>query len=487
MFREVDIAVLLLYLAAVIGCGAWFARKTSGSDEYMSAQRMLPGWAVGLSMFGSYISSISFLANPGKAYSSNWNAFAFSLAAPLAAIIAVRWFVPFYRGSGEISAYEHLEHRFGRWARTYAAGCFLLLQAARTGAVVYLMAIAVAPLISWQPRTIIIVAAGIMTFYTLAGGIKAVVWTGVLQSGVLISGVVLCVAVLLGKTEGGLGEIVDRGLADGKFSLGDFGASTTEATFWVTFLFGLVTHIGNFGTDQSYIQRYLTARSNAQASLSIWLTTLLYVPVAGVFFLIGTGLFVFYQQQPQLLGGAGGDLVFPHFIATQLPIGAAGLVVAAIVADSMDSNLNSMATLTLCDIYKPYFRPAAGERESLLVLRASTVAWGAVSAGVALAIRAPNVLDTWWLLSGIFSGGVLGLFLLGLFSRKATNAAAAIGVCLGLLVILWMTLPKLMSIPEGLKAPFHANLTMVLGTLTIFLVGLTVTRIGVRAKPIISS
>jgi solute:Na+ symporter, SSS family len=189
-------------------------------------------------------------------------------------------------------------------------------------------------------------------------------------------------------------------------------------------------------------------------------------------------LYVFYSQHPGMLDGATGDLVFPHFIATQLPVGLGGLVVAAIVAASMDSNLNSMATLTLCDIYQPYLRPSAGERESLLVLKLSTVAWGAVSACVSLAmIQARSALDAWWQLSGAFSGGVLGLFLLGLFSRKATNFAAAAGVSVGVLVILWMTLPQVMSIPDRLRAPFHANLTMVLGTLTIFLVGLAVSRL----------
>src|SRR5688572_13593364 len=271
MLPRADLIVLMAYLAAVIGCGCWFARRKVDSDEFMAANRSLPGWAVGLSMFGSYISSISFLANPGASYRANWNAFAFTLAAPIAAAIAVHWFVPFYRRSGEISAYEHLEHRFGRWARTYATVCFLLLQAARAGAVIYLMAIAVAPLISWQVSTIIVIAACVMTFYTLVGGIKAVVWTGVLQSGVLIAGVLLCVLMLYNKTEGGLVEVIRRGIAADKLSLGSFSASTNQATFWVTFFFGLVTHVGNFGTDQSYIQRYIAARSDSEAKLSIWL------------------------------------------------------------------------------------------------------------------------------------------------------------------------------------------------------------------------
>lgn len=472
MLPSANLLVLSAYLIAIIGAGLWFTGKSQNSDEYMAAGRSLPGWAVGLSMFGSYISSLSFLGNPGKAYASNWNAFAFSLATPLAAIIAVRWFVPFYRHTGEVSAYERLEHRFGRWARTYATICFLLLQVSRTGSIMYLMAIAVKPLIGWSVEFTIVATAALMTFYTLAGGIKAVVWTGVLQSGVLIAGTVLSVAVLILNTPGGLSEIVRAGAESQKFSLGDFGLSVTEATFWVTFFFGFVSHLGNFGVDQGYIQRYITARDDREARKSIWLTTALYVPVAGVFFLIGTGLWVFYNARPELLGSVKPDDVFPHFIATQLPAGVGGLVVAAVFAASMDSNLNSMATLTLCDIYKPYFRPQASERESMGVLYLATLLWGIGSIAIALSmIRVQNVLDAWWKLSGAFSGPILGLFLLGLSCRKATSAVAAFAVTLGVLVIIWMSPPEWLPLPSELSSRLHTNLTIVIGTLTIYLVG----------------
>src|SRR3989304_7387495 len=141
MLSAIDLIVLVTYRAAVVGVGLWFARRRGSPDEYMAAGRSLPGGAAGLSMFGSYVSSISFLANPGKAYVANWNPLVFSLATPIAAAVAVRWFMPFYRHSGEISAYEHLEHRFGPWARTYAVVCFLLYQMARMGAVIFLLAL----------------------------------------------------------------------------------------------------------------------------------------------------------------------------------------------------------------------------------------------------------------------------------------------------------------------------------------------------------
>jgi SSS family solute:Na+ symporter len=483
MLRAVDFIVLVTYLAAVVGLGFWFGRRKADSDDYMSASRSLPGWAVGLSMFGSFVSSISFLANPGKAYAANWNPFVFTITMPIAAAIAVRWFVPFFRSSGEVSAYEHLEHRFGPWARTYAVLCFLLTQMARMGAIVYLLGLAVESLTGWQVKNIIIFTGALMTVYTMAGGIAAVVWLGVLQSALLVAGTATCLAAVLLKTPGGLGGVFEIGAAYDKFSLGSLGTSLVEPTFWVIFAYGMVMNLGNFGTDQSFVQRYITVRSDREAARSVWITALLYTPVSAVFFFIGTALFAFYSSNPAALGGVTDpDKIFPHFIATQLPMGVSGLVVAAIFAASMDSNLNSMATLTLCDLYVRYFRPEAGERESMLVLRLSTLLWGVAGTAVGLwMIRQGSALDKWWQLAGLFSGGVLGLFLLGLVSR-ASNAAGLIATVLGILTILWMSLPSLWpDMPEAIRNPLNANLTIVVGTLVIFLVGLALsTLLGLR-------
>lgn len=469
-----DTVVVLAYLAIVLGWGCWFARGSGHTDQFMSAGRSLPGWAVGFSMFGSYISSISFLANPGKAFESNWNAFAFSLAAPLAAWIATRWFVPFYRHSKSISAYQHLENRFGPWARLYATICFLLTQTARMGTVIYLLALAVGPLTGWNVKVTILVTGIAMTFFTLLGGIKAVVWVGVLQSVVLIAGVTIALTSLVSNVSGGVEEIFRIGSSEQKFSLGSFGPSLTQPTFWVLFIFGFIMHLGNFGTDQSYIQRYLTASSDREAAKSIWLAALLYVPVAGVFFFIGTGLFVFYGQHPAILPeNTPVDAVFPHFIGTQLPEAAGGLVIAAVFAASMDSNLNSMATLTLCDIYQRFFRLDSSEKESMRVLRAATLGWGVLSIIVALTmVRAGAVLDVWLQLSGLLSGGVLGLFLLGIVSNRVTNTTAKIAVTLGLFVIVAMGIQPLFELPDALRLPFHTHLTIVFGTLTILIAGL---------------
>lgn len=474
--QSIDLAVIAAYLVGVLGCGTWFARSCRSTDDFMAASRSLPGWAIGLSMFGSYVSSISFLANPGKAFAGNWNPFVFSLATPIAAAIAVWWIVPFYRRLGEVSAYEHLERRFGAWARTYAVACFLLVQMARTGTVIYLLALAVSPLTGWPVKYTIVMTGVLMTVYTMAGGMKAVVWTGVLQSIVLIAGPLICVSALLWKTNGGLPAIVNTGVTEGKFSLGGLGPSLVEDTFWIVFIYGLVINVTNFAIDQSYVQRYVTAVSDREAKKSVWITALLYVPVAALFFFIGTSLSVFYRQNPGLLGSiTKPDSVLPHFIATELPAGLAGVVVAAIFAASMDSNLNSMATLTLCDIYKRYVRPNAGERESMRVLHLSTLLWGAFGIGIALAmIQAETVLDTWWQLAGIFSGGMLGLFLLGRLSPRIDNLAAGTGVVLGVLVMIRMYLVQTGIMPKTAweaQFPVHKLLPIVFGTLTILIVG----------------
>jgi SSS family solute:Na+ symporter len=469
-----DVALLVLYLAALTAYGAWFFRKNRDSERFMAAGRALPGWAVGLSIFGSYVSSISFLANPGKAYGDNWNSFVFSLSLPLAAWVAVRWFVPFYRKSGDVSAYHHLEHRFGGWARTYAVVCYLLTQIARMGTILYLLALALVPLLGWDIRVVILLMGALMIVYPLFGGTEAVIWVGVVQAVTLVLGALICLVFPIFGMPEGPGQVFRLAAEHDKFSLGSFGPSLTAPTFWVVLVYGLFINLQNFGIDQTYIQRYITARSDRDAARSVWMGALLYIPLSAVFFMIGTALFAFYTARPELLPAAldaakKPDAVLPHFIGTQLPVGMAGLIVAAICAAALDSNLNCMATLSLCDVYRRYFRPQASEAESMRVLRAATLFFGVLGTGTALAmIEVKNALDAWWQLAGIFSGGMLGLFLLGMLSRAAGRTAGITGTAVGVAVILWMTLSP--NWP-AFRSEFHGFLTIVFGTTAILLVG----------------
>ncbi|MGI9455162.1 MAG: sodium:solute symporter [Aeoliella sp.] len=482
----VDLCVLVAYLAGVVGLGCALARKNRSTDAFMVAGGSLPGWVVGLSIFGTYVSSISFLANPGKSYEANWNPFVFSLSLPLAAWIAVRFFVPFFRRQGVISAYTHLEHRFGLWARTYAVVCFLLMHLARVAAILYLVALAVTPLVGWDVSTIIVATGILVTIYTLLGGIEAVIWTDVVQSVVLTVGMCVSVGVILWQIPGGPVEVFEIASRDHKFSLGSFGSSLAESTFWVVLFYGLFINLQNFAIDQAYVQRYVAAESEAAARNSVWLGALLYLPISAILFFVGTALYAYYQVQPELLAGGPidpmpADSVFPHFIASQLPIGVSGLLVAAVLAaamSSVDSSLNCSATLLLCDVYKRYFRPTASEKESMKVLYVMTLVFGIAGTGTGLWIMklsaTTNVLDVWWKLAGIASGGLLGLFLLGRLSERIRGAHAAIAVVAGVTVILWMSFSPTEIWPQALaqlRSPFHGFLTIVFGTLVILVVG----------------
>jgi len=472
----VDLAVLVGYLVLTVGLGFLFARRAGQSDRFMAGDRNLPAWAVGMSIFGSYVSSISFLANPGSSYAGNWNPFVFSLATPFAAYVAIKWFVPFYRKSGEVSAYHHLEQRFGNWARTYAVVCYLLTQLARTGTIIYLLAIAVAPLTGWSPYFLILMTGSMMTIYTVVGGMEALMWIGVLHSLVLLAGPLICLAALAAVIPGGLSAVFPVAAAHDKFSLGSFSPDLTTSTVWVVLAYGFVINLANFAVDQGYIQRYITAESDKAAARSVWLGSLLYVPVAAIFFLIGTSLFAWTQLVPAAVpAGTVNDQVFPWFIATQLPIGMAGIVVAGIFAAALDPSLNSMATLILRDIYQGYIDPTPSERTSVWILRLTTCLAGVLATIVALAMtQVASILKTWWELAGIFNGGVLGLILLARLPKERLSSRwASLAVNAGIFVVLWMTLsPRWADAPAWAKNPLHPFMTPVIGTIVILGIGL---------------
>jgi SSS family solute:Na+ symporter len=382
----------------------------------------------------------------------------------------------------------------------------LLTQLARMGSILFGVSLAMAALTGWPQAWIIVSAGIIITLYTVLGGIEAVIWTDVVQSLVLMVGaVVVLVLLLVGMPEGPT-QALTLAAENDKFSLGSLALDFTQSTFWVVLLYGLFVNLNNFGIDQSFVQRYHTARDDRQAARSVWLGALLYVPISLLFFLIGSAAFSYYQAHPEMLaevqqqvaaeklaaGGTAvapeslstadvGDKILPHFIATVLPPGVRGLLVAAIFAaamSSIDTSLNSSATVILSDLVKRYISPRIGERGSMAVLYAATLAMGAAGTGIAVAmIGVESVLDTWWKLSGIFAGGMLGLFLLGMIVRTAGRPAAATGVLVGVTVIAWMTLSTSGWVPDELRSPLDANMTIVVGTLTIFLVGLIVSRV----------
>ena len=294
-----DTLVFILYLLLILGFGVSFSFRKRTAKDFTTGGGRLPAWAIGMSIFATFVSSISFLALPGNAYLSNWNGFVFSLSIPIAAWIAVRYFVPHYRSISSDSAYFYLEERFGPWARIYASTCYLLTQLARMGAILYLLALPMHFLFGWSIAWVIAMTGLIVVIYAMLGGIEAVVWTDAIQGLILIGGAIICLGMIFWKIPGGTTELMEVAIADQKFSLGSFDWDFGNSTFWMILVYGLFINLQNFGIDQSYVQRYITAKSDQDARRSTWLGSLLYIPVSALFFFIGTALYAYYQTLPQ--------------------------------------------------------------------------------------------------------------------------------------------------------------------------------------------
>ena len=497
----IDLIVILVYLLSMVLVGVYFSRKNKNAKQFTTASGNIPGWALGISLYATFLSSNTFLGVPGKAFGSNWNSLVFSLSMPFAAYFATRFFVPFYRSHGEVSAYTHLEKRFGAWARTYAMVCFILTQLARMGSIFFGIALTLQALTGVDMKTIMVVTGICIIIYTVLGGMEAVIWTEVVQGIIKTVGALIVLGIILYEMKGGVGEIYRIGVADEKFGLGSFSLTDfSSSTFWVVFLYGFFINLNNFGMDQNYVQRYHTARSEKEAARSVWLCVYWYLPVSLLFFIIGTALYAYFSQHPELLDvikqqvaaeknvdintltpADYGDKILPYFMVLKVPKGLVGLIIAAILSAAMStisSGMNSSATVFLKDIYQRYINPNPGPKKEMLILYTVTAFTGILSIvfGIAL-IGVQSILDMWWELAGILSGGMLGLFLLGKKKKKAKNAEAVTGTIVGILVILWMSLSK--YFPEQwqhLKSPFHVNMIVVVGTLTIFLVGLLLTK-----------
>ncbi len=476
----IDLIIFFVFTGGIVLYGCSFYKKKSSADDFTKAGGNIPGWVVGMSIFSTYVSSISYLGYPGKAFAGNWNAFVFSLSIPIASYFAAKYFVPFYRRQNSVSAYSFLQRRFGLWARLYASACYLLTQVARVGSITFLLALPMNILLGWDIRLIIVLTSAAIILYSMMGGIKGVIWTEAIQGVIMIGGALACLAILLFSMPEGPSQAFEIAVRDNKFSLGDFGSSLGESTFWVCLVYGIFTNLQNYGIDQNYVQRYHTAKSMREAKFSALFGGYLFIPVSAVFFLIGTALYAFYQVNPAVLPEKP-DYVFPFFIVNQLPVGMTGLLFASIFAAGMSTvatGITSSATIVLTDYYS-HLRKSATDRERLWVLKLSSLVIGVIGALVALAlVNVDSILDAWWKLSSIFSGGMLGLFLLGYLSRRVRNIDAVIGVVCGVIVIAWISAATWLHLPE---TGIHEYLAIVFGTLAILLGGFLTFRLTYKA------
>ena len=430
----IDLTIVTVSVVLAIGVGLYFAHRNKSTENYFSGSGKIPAWAIGISIFATLISSVTFLAYPGAAYAGNWILLVQGLMVPIVLLALIRIIVPLFRRVIKLSTYEYFEQRFGLFARIYSSAAFILTHFSKMGTVFFLVALAVSPFLGINIQTIIIVLGIAIILLTLLGGMEGVIWMDVIQGFLLVGGGIICALLLLFKPEGGPANVISTAIELNKIGFGPYDWDFTHLTFIVMACNGIFYAIQKYGTDQTIVQRYLVAKSDKEAKKAAYIGVFLSVPVWTLFMFIGTGLFVYYQLTASPLPeGIKADAVFPYFMSTELPVGVLGLVLAALVAaaiSSLDSDMNCLAAIGVEDYYAR-FKPKSTDKQRLRLARILVVLSGVAAIGVALIYAhwgGEGVLGIVFELYAIFSAGIVGLFLLGLLSRRANKQGLYVGI-----------------------------------------------------------
>ena len=487
--HALDYLMLFAYLLLLVCIGVYFSRREKTTEDYFLAGRRIPWWAAALSIFGTHLSAVTFMGIPAAAFKTDWVTILINLGIILVAPVTVFCFIPFYRRLNVTTIYEYLELRFSPAMRVYGSLSSVVLQLAKMGVFLLLPALALSTVTGFNVYACILIMGLLCTIYTVLGGIEAVIWIDVLQSCVLLGGGLLCVLMIFSAEQFDFSAMMDVAVTaePDKFHIFNMTGGIDTNVFWVVIVGGFFIQLVPFTSDQVIAQRFLSTRDEKASARSVWAHAAIVVPASLLFFGLGTALFVYYASRPEMLPGADAknDVIVPWFIATRLPVGLAGLVIAGIFAATMstvDSGMNSIATTLVNDIHGK-LRPDANDKQRLRMARILTVVAG--SCGTISAVLISNVNpDSLWtmilLLVGLFGSTLTGVFLLGVFTRRASTRGVAIGVAASiatLIMLRLLTILDIFGIPihPGLRQvfdiPIHGFLTAAVGALSCVVVG----------------
>lgn len=478
MLASLDLAVIVLYVLGTTLLGAWFARRQRDLRTYFVGNRDVSWWLVLTSIVATETSTVTFLSVPGVAFNPNGGNLAFLQLAfgyVLGRMLIAWLLLPQYLHGELFSAYQLLRERFNPTVQRTASGLFLVTRTVADGLRLFLTALLLEQFTGWGMAWSVVVMGVITLAYTYLGGMQAVIWTDLIQFIIYIAGALFAAATLIYLLPGGLDTFVAVGTAAGKFRLFNLSPDLTQTyTLWTGLFGGAIFTMASHGADQLMVQRYLCARSLGEARTALVLSGFIVLLQFLLFLLIGVGLYVFYQPDPETWPLAN-DAVFGKFIVEQLPPGLVGLVIAAVLAAAMStlsSSLNSSANAFVTDFYRPLV-PGKDERGYLLVSKLMTSVWGVAQIGVALtalAVQSPrSVVDQVLSVAGLTTGMVLGLFLLGSLRRPVGSGAALTGLAVGFLVVLGVWLPELWDVrllAWPWFAPVGAGVTILVALLT---------------------
>ena len=478
--RLLDLAVIVVYVAALASFGIRYSKRQTCLDRYFVAKRTIPAWAMGLSLLATLISSVTFIAYPGSAYAGDWANLVPGFMVVIVLALVGLFIIPFFRQAVGVSAYEYFGKRFGNGVRIYSSLAFSATLFSKAGFVFYLLALTVSGMTHWDTHYIIFLIGTITTCYTLIGGMEAIIWADVLQGFVLWAGIFICLGFLLFLPPGGPTEALRLAWMSHKIRLGSMAPDLTRPTFLVLSLYGFFFYLQRYTADQTIVQRYLAAKSNTAALRGIALGAVLCIPVWALFMLIGTLCWSFYRLTHETLPSyiTKPDEVFPYFIVTHLPTGLAGFFLAALFGAAManlSSDLNSLAAVGTEDFYR-LFRPSATEGERLRAAKVIVAFCGALCVAIAIALARTRgtALSLWYTVSSIVAAGLAGLFLLAFFFERAGKMAAWLGIAASLIFTSWATLALNSGKgwnPGRLRFPLHEYMIGVIGHLVLLGVG----------------
>lgn len=431
-FSWLDYLVLAIYLLLMVGIGMYTSRNQGTTDDYFRGGQRIPGWAAGLSIYGTQLSAITFMSIPAKTYATNWNYFLLQITIILVIPIITRYFIPFYRKLQITTAYEYLEKRFNYAARALASLLYIMLQVGRLAIVLLLPSLALTLVTGIDVNLCILLMGVITIFYTMKGGIEAVVWTDVAQVVILLGGALLCLVMIPFQLSGDMGDWWATIQQEGKLNIINEAFRFDEPTLWVVLLGGMAINVISYGADQSVVQKYLTTKDEAASSYSMKLGAWMALPSSLIFFSIGTFLYLYYREHPQKINYQlqSQDAIFPWYIVSELPAGITGLLIAAVFAAAMStlsSSMNSVTTALITDFYRRAV-PHKDEKSYLKTAKIFTLTIGVIGTGLALLMAHWGISSLWDQFNtilGLFTGGLGGLFILGIFTKR-TNAKGAL-------------------------------------------------------------
>jgi solute:Na+ symporter, SSS family len=446
--RYFDLAVIVAYLIGITWFGAHFRGSQQTLKDYFLGGRNAPWWAIGFSIVSAETSTLTVIGTPALAFNGNFGFLQVVLGYLVARIIISVLFLPQYFRGELFTAYELMERRFGQRIRKLTAGTFLILRALAEGVRVFAISIVVSIILGTGEIFSILLIVCLTLFYTFEGGMTAVIWTDVVQMFLYIGGAILSLFVILGKVPGGWPHIVDVAGNAGKFSVFDFRFDfsveffSRTYTFWAGLLGGAFLATASHGTEQLMVQRLLSAKTQTQSRLALFSSWFVILFQFTLFLIIGAILFVYYRDTG-LPAPERADRIYPAFIWNNLPTGVAGLVIAAILAAAMSNlsaALNSLSSTTIMDFYRPLTIKAGGtmrdEKYYLKLAKRSTLVWGIVLFLVGWVARSvDSVLEAGLSIASVLYGALLGVFLLGLLTRRVGENSAMTGMLVSMITM----------------------------------------------------